>query len=398
MFEKYGIRATPTVVLFDPDGSMVDWHVGYDPPAEKYLEQIEKSLKGIDTFKSLSDQYAKDPENLDVIFKLAGKQNDLYRTEKAAELYKQIVALDPEGKGGMTEYGGGRGEAPEKVSYTQYAEFNIGTAALSSRPPDPAALQAFIKKYPEGLIVRDSYQRLSGVYYQRTASKEEAAKFYEEFAGRFPKLISPLTAWVQRILQDKEPVDRGIELALKAIEMQKAAPRPTGAAAERAMPMIPGASMSLNLGRLYGLKGEKAKAVETIDAAAAESGDNARMIPSIAQAYIDIGAEDKALALYGPEFVKKNIGRAASLSPYASFWARQEKNLDSALEAAKKAVELGPENPMGWITLGTVYVKLKNAAEAVKAADKALEVAPPAQKAVIQRQVDQIKSQAAAIK
>ena len=398
MFEKYGIRATPTVVLFDPDGSMVDWHVGYDPPAEKYLEQIEKSLKGIDTFKSLSDQYAKDPENLDVIFKLAGKQNDLYRTEKAAELYKQIVALDPEGKGGMTEYGGGRGEAPEKVSYTQYAEFNIGTAALSSRPPDPAALQAFIKKYPEGLIVRDSYQRLSGVYYQRTASKEEAAKFYEEFAGRFPKLISPLTAWVQRILQDKEPVDKGIELALKAIEMQKAAPRPTGAAAERAMPMIPGASMSLNLGRLYGLKGDKAKAVETIDAAAKDAGDNARMLPSIAQAYIDIGAEDKALALYGPEFVKKNIGRAASLSPYASFWARQEKNLDSALEAAKKAVELGPENPMGWITLGTVYVKLKNAAEAVKAADKALEVAPPAQKAVIQRQVDQIKSQAAAIK
>ena len=51
-------------MLFAPDGSEVDWHVGYGPPPEKYQEQVEKSLKGVDTFKSLSDQYAKNPKNL----------------------------------------------------------------------------------------------------------------------------------------------------------------------------------------------------------------------------------------------------------------------------------------------------------------------------------------------
>ena len=55
------------------------------------------------------------------------------------------------------------------MSYTQLAEFNIGGAGLSARPPDPAAMQAFIKKYTEGVIVRDAYQRLSGAYYLRTA-------------------------------------------------------------------------------------------------------------------------------------------------------------------------------------------------------------------------------------
>ncbi|MBM3293905.1 MAG: hypothetical protein FJY82_05200 [Candidatus Aminicenantes bacterium] len=384
-------------MLFTPDGSEVDWHVGYGPPPEKYQEQIEKSLKGVDTFKSLSDLYAKDPKNLEVIFKLAGKQDDRYRTEKAVELYKQIVALDPEGKGGTTEYGGGRGGSAEKVSYTRYAEFNIGVSALSARPPDPGPMRAFLKKYPDGQMTKDAYGRMSG-YFGRTAPKGEAAKFFEEYTAKYPQDVAPLTAWVQRILFDKEPIDKGIELALKAMELQKAVPRPSGPPPEKAVPMMPGANLALNLGRLYGLKGDKAKAVDTIDAAAKEIGDNARMLPTVAQTYLEVGAEDKALALYGPDYAKKNEASATALGGYASFWARQGKNLDSALAAAQKAVAAAPDTSANWITLGNVYVKLKNAPEAVKAAEKALEVAPASMKAVIQKQAEQLKSQAASIK
>jgi tetratricopeptide (TPR) repeat protein len=98
-----------------------------------------------------------------------------------------------------------------------------------------------------------------------------------------------------------------------------------------------------------------------IDEAAKSAGDNTRTISSIAQAYLDISAEDKALALYGPEFLNKNIGTAAVLGPYASFWTRQDKNLDSALIAAKKAVEVAPDGYAGWVTLANVYLKLKDA-------------------------------------
>jgi len=393
VFDKYGVRATPTVMLFAPDGSEVDWHVGYGPPPEKYQERIDNSLKGVDTFKSLSGLYAKDPKNLEVLFKLAGKQDDLYRTEKAAEFYRQIIALDPEGKGGTTDYQG------EKVSFTQYAEFNLGAGAMSARPPDPAVLQAFIKKYPSGAMVKDAYMQLSRAYYAQTAPKDQAAVFYAEYAGKYPQDIPALTAWVLRILLDKEPVDKGIELALKVLELQKAAPRPAGGApAEKAVPMVPGASMALNLGRLYGLKGDKAKALETVDAAAKDIGDNARMIPTVAQAYLDIGAEDKALALYGPEFAKKNEANATALSGYASFWTRQDKNMDGALAAAQKAVALAGDVYANWMTLANVHLRMKNAAEAVKAADKALEVAPAAGKAVVQKQVELLKARAAAIK
>jgi tetratricopeptide (TPR) repeat protein len=379
-------------MLFAPDGSEVDWHVGYGPPPEKYQEQVEKSLKGVDTFKSLSDQYAKNPKNLEVIFKLAGKQDDLYRTEKAAELYRQVVALDPEGKGGTTDFQG------EKVSYAQYAEFNLGSTAASARPPDPAPMTAFIKKYKAGAMVKEAYMRLSRAYYAQAASKGDAAKFYQEYVGLYPQDVPAMTAWVQRILLDKEPVDKGIELALKVIEAQKAAPRPSGAPAEKAVPIVPGAAMVLNLGRLYALKGDKAKALETVDAAAKDIGDNARMVPTIAQAYLDIEAGDKALAIYGPDFAKNNEANATALSGYASFWSRQDKNLESALAAAQKSVSLAGDVPANWLTLGNVYLRMKNAAEAVKAADKALEVAPEAQKAMIQKQVETLKSRAAAIK
>ncbi len=391
-------------MFFDGDGEAVDWILGYDPPADAFKLLLDKVLKGEGTFKALMAAYAKDPQAIDTVFKLGRKYEDRYDTAKASEFYKKVLALDPKGEKGTTDYDTGRPGKSEKVSFTQYAEFNIGAAALSSRPPDPSAMRAFIKKYPDGEMVKAGYQRLSGVHFLRTAPKEDAAQFYAEWAGRFPKDTAALSAWVQRILQDKEPVDKGIELAAKAIalaKLEREAAAPGGAPGTIVVGpggAILNTSLELNLARLYALKGEKDKAIAAVDEAAKTAGENARMIPSLAQAYIDIGADDKALAIYGPAFMQKSSASANALTPYAAFWARQDKNLDSALEAAQKAIEMNPTAYVGWTTLAQVYVKLKNAPEALKAADKALEVAPAAQKTIVQRMVDQIKTQAAAIK
>ena len=378
-------------MFFDGNGEAVDWILGYDPPAENFRAQVDKALRGVDTFKSLTQAYAKDANSVETAFKLGQKYMDHYETAKAAEFFKKVVALDPDGKKGMTEYNGG------KVSYTQNAEFILGGEALNARPPDPAALLAFVKKYPESRIVQDAYTQMSRGYFVRMAPKEQAAAFFADYAGRYPNDVAVITAWVQRILLDKEPIDKGIALAEKAKALMAAAPKPSGNSVP-AIPMGGGSTLELNLARLYALKGDKAKAIAIIDEAAKSIGDNARMVPSIAQAYVDISADDKALALYGPEFLKKNIAIVTALGPYASFWARQDKNLDSALAAAKKLVELAPDAGGNWLMLANVYVVLKNGPEAIKAAETALAKTPEAQKAMIQRQVDQIKSQAAAIK
>jgi tetratricopeptide (TPR) repeat protein len=309
-------------------------------------------------------------------------------------MYKQVVALDPDGKKGTTEYGRNK----DKVSYAQYAEFNIGTGSMSARPPDPAALLAFVKKYPDSQIVIDGYSSLSR-FYGRQGSKEDATKFFEGYAARFPKEGSAYSGWVTRILFDKDPVDKGIELSQKAIEL---------AQGRGAM------SAYGNLARLYLLKGDKAKAVETADqmlkvAAAPPPAAKTDAVPAVpmggppgmtaapmaAQIYMDAGRPEKALAVYGPEYMSQNAKSGPALGRYAQFWAQQGTNLDSALAAAKMVTELTPAAYASYNALASVYQKMKNYGEALKAAEKALSLAPaqpPQIKEGIQKTIDSIKA------
>lgn len=272
----------------------------------------------------------------------------------------------------------------EKVSYTQNAEFNLGIDALTNRPPDPAPLQAFIKKYPASAIVKEAYKGLSSSYYLRTATKDDATKFYEEYMGRYPQDPEALMAWVRRIIADKGPYDKGIELAQKAIQLGGSDPRL-------------GSTMSLSLARLYLLSGEKVKAVETAEQIVKAAADNSMIAQPAAAIFVEADQLEKALAIYGPEYVKKNIANGMLLSRYAQFWSDQGKNLESALEAAKKAVELSPDSFFAWNTLSQTHLKLKNYEEALKAAGKALEIAPaqpPQIKESIKKNIEEIKAAA----
>lgn len=388
MFDKFGIRGTPTVLFLDPDGSEVDWIVGYGPPAEKYQDQVNKVLAGVDTIKSLSEQYAKDPKSIEVIFKMAGKYDRRGNTEKATEFYKQVIALDPEGKKGMTEV------QNEKVSYTQSAEFNLGAMAISKRPPDASLFQAFIKKYPDSPMVKQAYTRLSS-YYTRTAPKEEATKFFEEYLARFPEDANSYSAYVSRIILDKDPLDKGIDLAQKAISLAQDSRRP---------------ALYQSLAQLYLLKGDKGKAVEAADqmikiATSLPSPPEPMperavtpmmmAVPMAARIYVDAGQLDKALAVYGPEYLKQNMDNFGALGRYAQFWSTQGQNLESALAAAKKATELSKDNYSFWNTLSDILLKQKKYDDALKAAEKALEIAPaqpPQIKESIKKRIEAIKA------
>lgn len=388
MFDKFGIRATPTVLFLDPDGSEVDWIVGYGPPVEKYQDQVNKVLAGVDTIKSLNEQYAKDPKSIEIIFKMAGKYDRRGNTEKATEFYKQVIVLDPEGKKGMTEV------QNEKVSYTQSAEFNLASMAISKRPPDASLFQAFIKKYPDSPMVKQAYTRLSS-YYTRTVPKEEATKFFEEYLARFPQDANSYSAYVSRIIFDKDPLDKGIDLAQKAINLAQDSRRP---------------ALYQSLAQLYLLKGDKGKAVEAADqmikiATSLPSPPEPMperavtpmmmAVPMAARIYVDAGQLDKALAVYGPEYLKQNMDNFGALGRYAQFWSTQDQNLESALAAAKKATELSKDNYSFWNTLSDILLKQKKYDDALKAAEKALEIAPaqpPQIKESIKKRIEAIKA------
>jgi tetratricopeptide (TPR) repeat protein len=384
-------------MFFDPDGAEVDWIVGYGPPAEDFQKKIDLVIAGTGTYKSIATKVAADPSNVEANFRLAEKWEDRYDQAKTAEFYKKVIALDPDGTKGTTEYGRDKAQ----VSFTQLAEFNVASSAMSARPPDVAPFLAFVMKYPDSQIVKDAYGRV-GSFYGRQGAKEDATRFYEDYNKRFPGEVMAYSGWVTRIIFDKEPLDKGIELAQKAISLSQGR-----------------AAMSgwQNLGRLYILKGDKAKAIDAADqmmkaASAAPpaggqmgaasavpmvGGPGAAGAPGAAQIYLDAGAPEKALAVYGPDYAAQNEKSGPILTRYVQFWVQQGTNLDSALAAAKKVTELSPASYSSFSSLASVYQKMKNYGEALKAAEKALSIAPaqpPQLKESIQKTIDAIKAAA----
>jgi tetratricopeptide (TPR) repeat protein len=109
-----------------------------------------------------------------------------------------------------------------------------------------------------------------------------------------------------------------------------------------------------------------------------------------AQNYVKLGKEDKALKIFGPQYATKHQDDATVLNSYAMFWATQGKNLESALDAAKKSVEL-QEAYYNWDTLAPVYQKMDKLEDALKAEVKAHELADDQIKARYETKIKQIK-------
>ena len=85
---------------------------------------------------------------------------------------------------------------------------------------------------------------------------------------------------------------------------------------------------------------------------------------------------------------------AQDIRSYATFWLRQGTNLDSALAAAKRTVELEPRTYYLWTTLSDVYAKMGNTSEAIKAAEKAVEFADTQSKPAMQKKLEALRGPA----
>jgi tetratricopeptide (TPR) repeat protein len=118
--------------------------------------------------------------------------------------------------------------------------------------------------------------------------------------------------------------------------------------------------------------------------------DNSYILQQAAGIYCKLNKTEKALEIYGPEFIKKHMNESSYLGSYVRFWTNQGKNLESALEVAKKAVELAP-TAFTWDALSAVDLKMKNYSEALKAAEKALELSEEQYKDRFKKRIEDIK-------
>jgi tetratricopeptide (TPR) repeat protein len=99
--------------------------------------------------------------------------------------------------------------------------------------------------------------------------------------------------------------------------------------------------------------------------------DDPNILQMTAQTFLAWDKKERVLAVYGPAAVAKIGDDAMGLNSYAWFWAEQGTNLESALAAALRSIELDDRD---WTedTLAVILLGLGRLDEALAAVNKAM--------------------------
>ncbi len=303
--------------------------------------------------------------------RVARKHQSRFEADKALPLYKDILALDPDGRAGTTEYGG------MAVPCVEYADFQIASSA-GNTARDAAPFLDFAARRPASALAREAYRSCS-FYFLSGKTKDEAFKFFEDGLAKFPG--DPLLTfyYLQRIAQERDNLDRGIALAREMgmyaslndsllrlgaqLQMLKG---DTDSAEAAYGPDYVDGRLSSAVSALQGYAqfwaGQKKNmdsASRAMELAMGLQPDNVFAANSAADFYVRAGLPERAEEFYGPAYAEKHKDNAQALAVYAAFWARQKK-LPESLSAAEAAVRLKPDD------LGI----LQMAAQAFVAGDK----------------------------
>jgi len=397
LYEHFDVNATPTVLIITNDGSEVDRVVGFGDPDE-FQENLDDAFQGEDNYINLLTRYKKNKKDLLTAFKLARKYDRMYseeKSKKALKIYDDILKKPKQAKALIyTEK-----RLEEEYNLYEYARYNqaatVMYANMRERGRKPEEFIAFIDEFPDGPLAERAYSRISS-YYSRTAPVEEGKAFFTDVLEKYPDEPDLLFSYVNFCIQKAVDLDKGIEAAEKMVELTHHSVayynRTYGQILAKkgdAEKLHKEYGESFVESRLSGFLSELSyysgfwaqqkdnleSAREAIELAMMLKPENSHYKSIAAGIYLKMDLEDKALAVYGPEFVKEKMDKGMDLYSYAYFWSGEEKNLESALMAATRAVELSPRHYI-WNVLSTVHWKLKDYPMAIDALDQALELQP----------------------
>jgi len=315
LFKRYRVRGTPTVLIALADGSEIDRVIGYGPPAEDYKTTLEEAYRSDDTYLNLMRRSEKESDNVEVSARLARKHQARYGYAEMARCREKILARPDKAKAILLPFGAGDAQ----VSAYEYAEF---TRVFD----EPKAVSAFLKKYPQSVMKVSALAALQRFSYQEDKRKE-VLQVYEQLLKKDSMNAGLLSPYLHLCGSMNAHVDQALKHARAYV---KARPQ-----------------------------------------------DNDE---GLAQAYAELllkkGAVKEALAAYGDAFARRHeeAQDASGLNEYAWFWAERGQNLESALAAAKKSIELSNQHST-WDTLSLVLWKMGRHDEAIKAEEEALKLA-----------------------
>lgn len=129
---------------------------------------------------------------------------------------------------------------------------------------------------------------------------------------------------------------------------------------------------NFQLGQLLFQKNKHEEALQYLNTAVEQDPENAIYLGTLAAVYDEVDEFEKSETLYG-QALEIDPDNATILNNYSYSLAERDKQLDEALQLARKAVEVDPENGAFLDTLGWVYYKMGEYEKALKYIKESIE-------------------------
>ena len=263
---------------------------------------------GKNTLPVLTAEFDKNPEDVDLNFKMAQKYQMRYEEAKAQPFFQKVLELDPEDQKGFQE------ESSYEIAVYE---------SRSKKNTEP--LKAFIAINPSEKFLKNAYSNLA-FSYQRLKDNDNMVATYQEALTKFPENANMMSSFARAIFGSKieDLYEKGLELNEKSVALDSELER----------------SSVYNLITYYKNTENKEKVIETFDSAMqkwdtmknyyasviAEMKIEEKYADAISMLEEDLEADPKATHLY--------------YTMHAVYKAKGD--MDKALESLKKVVELNP--------------------------------------------------------
>jgi tetratricopeptide (TPR) repeat protein len=201
IYQKFSVRATPTVMIVTSDGREIDRVLGYDPPPEKFKDTLEKTYTSENTLLNLTLALEKNPSDIEILARLTEKYRSNYAFDKMTEYSEKILKEPDQAKQIMLPFG---------KDSSDVSAYELAMYASTFSGPD--AVVAFANEFPQSSyldrVFRDFWRTLLNKNQQ-----EKAMAAFDKLNEKFPDNESLVGSYLSYCSRSQTNYDRGIALA-----------------------------------------------------------------------------------------------------------------------------------------------------------------------------------------
>ena len=357
--KRYSVEQTPTVIVTESDGKEIDRIVRYKNPPSIFLFYLKQAQKRIDTPEQLRAQYDKDKSDYASALKLASKYENSLKEEEsnlAEKIYEDAIKNSDETKKLKFSYL----DTGDSVGVYEYALYRYGAVTLKLDN-----WLTLIKEYPDSRLIPNMFPFLFHSGFIGIFNTDEKKEFFDTLLKRYPNNYDLLYNFVQFSAQTGWKKAEAAQTAIKInddlewlianydllFSYQANLLKSFGdeASAERIYGTV---FLDSKIQKLvfdferyisYWLKqgGNEEGIKKAIETASRLDTDGQNM-SFIADPFARAGQTEKALEFFGPDYIAKHQDNPKTLNYYIDFWTSQKTNLESALAAVQRSMELQP--------------------------------------------------------